>query len=104
METQLKTTPKEVLEHAQRARDNIERGKLAEDLSSKQLPSRDAEIICLGTGSSNPSKYRNVSATLLRVPGSGSYLFDCGEGTLGFVGRAPAEVGIPEWLCEASDS
>lgn len=85
--TQLKETPKEVLEHAQRARDDIESGRLGQDLSSQELPSRDAEILCLGTGSSNPSKYRNVSATLLRVPGSGSYLFDCGEGTLGQLRR-----------------
>ncbi|KAL8900871.1 MAG: hypothetical protein Q9207_005482 [Kuettlingeria erythrocarpa] len=86
-ETLLKSTPKEVLEHAQRARDDIESEKLEEDLFSHDLPSGDAEIICLGTGSSNPSKYRNVSATLLRVPGSGSYLFDCGEGTLGQLRR-----------------
>ncbi|PFH63131.1 hypothetical protein XA68_17775 [Ophiocordyceps unilateralis] len=52
------------------------------------LPNRDAEIIPLGTGSSVPSKYRNVSATLIRVPGLGAYLLDCGEGTLGQIRRA----------------
>ena len=51
------------------------------------LPSKDAEIITLGTGSALPSKYRNVSATLVRVPGYGSVLFDCGENTLGQLGR-----------------
>ncbi|KAH6897157.1 hypothetical protein B0T10DRAFT_526365 [Thelonectria olida] len=51
------------------------------------IPSRDAEIIPLGTGSSIPSKYRNVSATLIRVPGYGNYLLDCGEGTLGQIRR-----------------
>ena len=43
----------------------------------------DHEVITLGTGSALPSKYRNVSATLLRIPGKGSYLFDCGENTIG---------------------
>lgn len=52
------------------------------------LPGEDAQIITLGTGSSSPSKYRNLSGTLLRVPGSGSYLLDCGEGTLGQLKRA----------------
>lgn len=51
------------------------------------IPSRDAEIIALGTGSSVPNKYRNVSGTLIRVPGIGSYLLDCGEGTLGQIKR-----------------
>lgn len=51
------------------------------------LPGADAEIIALGTGSSAPSKYRNVSATLLHAPGYGYYLLDCGEGTLGQLKR-----------------
>ncbi|KAI0857445.1 hypothetical protein F4860DRAFT_489676 [Xylaria cubensis] len=51
------------------------------------LPNRDAEIISLGTGSAQPSKYRNVSATLVRVPGYGNYLFDAGENTLGQLRR-----------------
>lgn len=53
----------------------------------KDIPNRDAEIIPLGTGSSVPSKHRNVSATLIRVPGIGNYLMDCGEGTLGQIRR-----------------
>ncbi|KAK5989882.1 Ribonuclease Z 1 [Cladobotryum mycophilum] len=53
----------------------------------QDIPNRDAEIIPLGTGSSVPSKYRNVSATLIRVPGIGNYLLDCGEGTLGQISR-----------------
>ncbi|KAM4057137.1 beta-lactamase superfamily protein [Hirsutella rhossiliensis] len=54
----------------------------------RDIPNRDAEIIPLGTGSSVPSKYRNVSGTLIRVPGIGNYLLDCGEGTLGQIRRA----------------
>ncbi|KAL1963895.1 hypothetical protein VTN77DRAFT_7701 [Rasamsonia byssochlamydoides] len=53
----------------------------------RDLPGEDAEIITLGTGSSIPSKYRNVSATLLKVPGYGYYLLDCGENTLGQLKR-----------------
>ncbi|XWW97491.1 hypothetical protein V2A60_005475 [Cordyceps javanica] len=51
------------------------------------IPNRDAEIIPLGTGSSVPNKHRNVSGTLIRVPGIGNYLLDCGEGTLGQIRR-----------------
>lgn len=49
---------------------------------------QEPEIITLGTGSASPSKYRNVSGTLLRMPGDqGNYLFDCGENTLGQLRR-----------------
>ncbi|ODA76973.1 hypothetical protein RJ55_07490 [Drechmeria coniospora] len=58
------------------------------DESEKDIPNRDAEIIPLGTGSSVPSKHRNVSGTLILVPGIGNYLLDCGEGTLGQMRRA----------------
>ena len=61
------------------------RGKVEE--AEKDIPNRDTEIITLGTGSAVPSKYRNVSGTLVRVPGVGSYLFDCGENTLGQMRR-----------------
>ncbi|KAG9232751.1 hypothetical protein BJ875DRAFT_465985 [Amylocarpus encephaloides] len=57
------------------------------DEEQKGIPSLDAEVVALGTGSALPSKYRNVSATLLRVPGFGSYLLDCGENTLGQLKR-----------------
>ncbi|KAL8936285.1 MAG: hypothetical protein Q9216_005015 [Gyalolechia sp. 2 TL-2023] len=85
--TVLETTPKEILELARKTKFEVTSGNLTEKLKIQNFPSQDAEIICLGTGSSAPSKYRNVSATLLRVPGSGSYLFDCGEGTLGQLKR-----------------
>ena len=42
----------------------------------------DALITFLGTGASNPSKYRNVSGILLQTPTSGNLMLDCGEGTL----------------------
>ncbi|RMJ23904.1 hypothetical protein PHISP_05211 [Aspergillus sp. HF37] len=53
----------------------------------KGLRGADAEVIVLGTGSSAPSKYRNVSATLVNVPDHGYYLLDCGEATLGQLKR-----------------
>ncbi|KAE9467863.1 hypothetical protein C3L33_00244, partial [Rhododendron williamsianum] len=58
-------------------------------LSENTLPScledisrEDMEIVLLGTGSSQPSKYRNVSSILINLFSKGSLLFDCGEGTL----------------------
>lgn len=43
----------------------------------------------LGTGSALPSKYRNVSATLVHLPkGRGYVLLDAGEGTFGQLCRA----------------
>ena len=50
-------------------------------------PGPDVEIVTLGTGSALPSKYRNVSATLVRVPGYGNCMLDCGENTLGQLQR-----------------
>lgn len=52
-----------------------------------KLDRKDTEVIPLGTGSALPSKYRNVSATLIRVPGWGSLLLDCGENTVGQLRR-----------------
>ncbi|KAK1780258.1 hypothetical protein QBC45DRAFT_109811 [Copromyces sp. CBS 386.78] len=73
------------LEAQQRVSDPAFAARVAE--SEQDIPNRDAEIVTLGTGSALPSKYRNVSATLIRVPGYGSYLFDCGENTLGQLRR-----------------
>ncbi|PWW79384.1 hypothetical protein C7212DRAFT_288658 [Tuber magnatum] len=50
-------------------------------------PWKDVEVITLGTGSALPSKYRNVSATLVKVPGAGNILLDAGENTLGQLRR-----------------
>lgn len=40
------------------------------------------EITFLGTGSSNPNKYRNISGILLRLNPHDYIMLDCGEGTL----------------------
>ena len=47
----------------------------------------DLEIVLLGTGSSQPSKYRNVSSIFINLFVKGSLLLDCGEGTLGQLKR-----------------
>ncbi|XVE52052.1 hypothetical protein DITRI_Ditri02bG0089700 [Diplodiscus trichospermus] len=47
----------------------------------------DLEIVLLGTGSSQPSKYRNVSSVYVNLYSKGSLLLDCGEGTLGQLKR-----------------
>ena len=78
--------------------DNIEDPEVARTLKELQIAQQNShignsdltepEIITLGTGSALPSKYRNVSATLLRMPGDqGNYLFDAGENTVGQLKR-----------------
>lgn len=47
----------------------------------------DLEIILLGTGSSQPSKYRNVSSIYINLFSKGGVLLDCGEGSLGQLKR-----------------
>ncbi|VFQ66689.1 unnamed protein product [Cuscuta campestris] len=47
----------------------------------------DLEIVLLGTGSSQPSKYRNVSSIYINLFTKGGLLLDCGEGTLGQMRR-----------------
>lgn len=79
---------KEVLDEIPRVQEAIAADSEAIAKWADSLPEKDVEITTLGTGSALPSKYRNVSATLLRVPGWGSMLFDCGENTLGQLKRA----------------
>ncbi|KAF1954792.1 hypothetical protein CC80DRAFT_493564 [Byssothecium circinans] len=77
----------EVLVSAKDAQKAVQDDTQALTAWRKLLARPDSEVITLGTGSALPSKYRNVSATLLRVPGVGNYLFDCGENTLGQLQR-----------------
>lgn len=51
------------------------------------LPPNDALVTFLGTGSAIPTKYRNVSGTLLQTPDHGNVLLDGGEGTLAQIYR-----------------
>ena len=77
----------DIMKLAHEAWSEINTAAVQAELDQQNLPSSEAEIITLGTGSALPSKYRNVSSTLLRVPGSGSFLFDCGENTIGQLSR-----------------
>ncbi|KAI1528209.1 ElaC Metal-dependent hydrolase of the beta-lactamase superfamily III [Pyrenophora tritici-repentis] len=87
LETARKEASPEVLELAQKAQESLRQHR-GDMLKWRQLLARpDTEITTLGTGSALPSKYRNVSATLVRVPGVGNYLLDCGENTLGQLSR-----------------
>ncbi|KAJ7558868.1 hypothetical protein O6H91_04G059400 [Diphasiastrum complanatum] len=49
--------------------------------SLNKIDRKKLEIVFLGTGSSQPSKYRNVSAIYLHLFDCGGLLLDCGEGT-----------------------
>ncbi|KAK9266804.1 hypothetical protein L1049_025277 [Liquidambar formosana] len=53
----------------------------------ENITREDMEIVLLGTGSSQPSKYRNVSSIYINLFSKGSLLLDCGEGTLGQLKR-----------------
>ncbi|KAF3926193.1 hypothetical protein ABW21_db0206663 [Orbilia brochopaga] len=61
-------------------------------------PTDEVELIPLGTGSSAPSKYRNVSATVVTVPEVGHLLLDCGEATLNQLRRTYGRSKLQEFL------
>ncbi|KAF2202476.1 hypothetical protein GQ43DRAFT_462339 [Delitschia confertaspora ATCC 74209] len=82
-----KEMSEEVLELAEAAHEDIQKSKGSLEAWKAKIPHPDTEIITLGTGSALPSRYRNVSATLVQVPGIGNYLFDAGENTLGQLQR-----------------
>ncbi|QDS77780.1 hypothetical protein FKW77_005325 [Venturia effusa] len=90
----------EIMDLAQAARTAFQAsGRILEtEAWVSQVPLPDVEITTLGTGSALPSKYRNVSSTLVRVPGHGSYLFDAGENTLGQLRRVFTPTELEEVL------
>ncbi|KAG0290120.1 hypothetical protein BGZ98_003586, partial [Dissophora globulifera] len=59
--------------------------EIEKELKGKKVefPGSEVELTALGTGSSHPGKYRNVSATLLDMPGDGTFFLDVGEGSFG---------------------
>ncbi|KIW05023.1 uncharacterized protein PV09_04178 [Verruconis gallopava] len=86
----------EVIEIANEVHKASVQGSLAQELEEwrKSVPYSNVEVVTLGTGSAMPSRYRNVSSTLVRVPGWGSYLLDAGENTMGQLQRVytPSEL------------
>ncbi|KAG4306109.1 hypothetical protein PORY_000097 [Pneumocystis oryctolagi] len=71
---------------AKEANENILRDQ-EKNNTKLDFPGSDVKVITLGTGSAFPSHYRNVSSTILRIPGHGSVMLDAGEGTLGQLSR-----------------
>ncbi|SSD61196.1 related to Ribonuclease Z [Saccharomycodes ludwigii] len=80
---------------------NIENEILKPHFNTKETEGQ-VEVVTFGTGSSLPSKYRNVISTLVKIPYSlnGKYhnrniILDAGENTLGFIHRhfSSAKVG-----------
>ncbi|KAF9355891.1 hypothetical protein BGX26_006002 [Mortierella sp. AD094] len=64
---------------AEKAKEDIER----ESETAEKFPGSEVVMTALGTGSSHPSKYRNVSSTLVDIPNGGTFMLDVGEGTYG---------------------
>ncbi|KAK4226671.1 ribonuclease Z 1 [Podospora fimiseda] len=97
---ELMTRSREIVDLADAARKQIADPAFLAQVQElqKDMPDLETEIIPLGTGSALPSKYRNVSANLIRVPGHGSYIIDCGENTLGQLRRVYGYEGADEVL------
>jgi ribonuclease BN (tRNA processing enzyme) len=53
----------------------------------RPAPAPRGDIVFLGTGCAEPSKHRGSAGMLLRVPGYGCALLDCGEGCTGAIRR-----------------
>jgi ribonuclease Z len=94
----LESTQAVILDLAKNAREEIEASRESLDAWKSGMPRPGTDITTLGTGSALPSKYRNVSATLVRVPGVGNYLLDCGENTLGQLKRVFKPTELKEVL------
>ncbi|KAF9921554.1 hypothetical protein FBU30_008389 [Linnemannia zychae] len=100
--TFLEESPKEYLREyyglAMKAKEEINKEKA---LDNTEIPGKDVVITALGTGSSHPSKYRNVSATLVESPKHGTFLLDTGEGTYGQMFR---QFGGFRWSADQASS
>ncbi|KAI0937587.1 hypothetical protein AcW1_001572 [Taiwanofungus camphoratus] len=59
----------------------------ASNVAIAHKPGDNIVVVPLGTSSASPSKYRNVSSTLLQIPDWGNILLDAGEGTWGQIVR-----------------
>lgn len=70
---------------------------------SIKFSDNEPTVVTLGTGSSAPSNFRNVSSSMVRVPtssGARGILFDCGEGTLNTLKRIYGPTGLQDRLKE----
>ncbi|KAI6104184.1 hypothetical protein F5141DRAFT_1189708 [Pisolithus sp. B1] len=73
--------PDPILSSFSRARAVVQ--SFSGDPEADKIPGKDVVVCTLGTGSAIPSKFRNVSATLIHIPKHGYLLLDAGEGTWG---------------------
>ncbi|KAG0335250.1 hypothetical protein BG004_000073 [Podila humilis] len=82
--TFLRESPKPYLQEYYGLTEKVQQEIAADEAADNEVfPGRDVVLTSLGTGSSHPSKHRNVSATLLDIPRDGTFLLDVGEGTYG---------------------
>lgn len=98
----LQRVPAESLALAKQAEEEVQDPSFLARIEEeeKDIPNRDAEVICLGTSSSTPTSIRGLCGTLIRVPGVGTYLLDAGEGTLGQMRRGLGEEGAGQALSD----
>lgn len=72
------------------AKSNI-KGVVASTTENDEVDNTDRAnelVVCpIGTGSSVPSIYRNVSANVVSIPGYGGVVLDCGESTVSLLKR-----------------
>ena len=75
----------DVLDAVARSRTEKSDAYLSEEVPSalRALSPGDVELVFLGTGSSMPAKYRNVSGLFLDQKTRGGLIVDCGEGSFG---------------------
>ncbi|PWN44746.1 hypothetical protein IE81DRAFT_253936 [Ceraceosorus guamensis] len=93
--------------------DEIQKAIKVEEEARRQSGEKESELILtsLGTGSAAPSKYRNVTATLVHIPRKDDggelsvkhhyVLLDCGEATLGQLCRRFGRTG---WASLSGDN
>ena len=111
IQTRAKAAWEEYLRQVTRAKDTVRNEAARREGSSTPAESTEAKegaitVTPLGTGSAIPSKYRNVSSTLVRLPaaldaieGTEDYiLLDAGEGTWGQLARRFGREGSREVL------
>lgn len=79
---QTKLPPSENMEVHLTEDETRTRDHVLEAIQSTPKTGIPGKVLFLGTGSAVPSKYRNVSSTLLQLSSTEYVMLDCGEGTL----------------------
>ncbi|KAL1915603.1 uncharacterized protein VTP21DRAFT_6727 [Calcarisporiella thermophila] len=71
----------EYISTVERMKNTLGHAQITRETENEKINRGEYVVTTLGTGSALPSKYRNVSSTLLEINGFGSILLDSGEGT-----------------------